>query len=433
MWNVRVNRLTDSGTPNDTDGSGASRSGAAAGSRALHPASVAARRPAKRVYLMAPARWKSARSAATDWSQLPAPSAWSHRAAPTPLIFSARAPNWRMCSAAVVLRTARLCAPVFVALRRLPLREIVRAARALPTGALPRWMKQPLLQWRRSVAAVSFAVLAAAIAVPLGIDVAHSQPDLEKYSKRAPVLPPVFASSAVATTAVDAPIQSMSGFESPAMLSTPATKGLDASARPASMPDADSWRNAGASTLLSDVSTMDLMMPIAEPDLDIASHQSLWAQVGKESGVDPLLLYSIALVESKSLHPGGDLAPTPWLFRVNDHLVVGERHHVQLQMAAASQLNAAVQDVGIMQVYYPMHRSAVRDPLTLLDPKTNISVAAKILHDGMHETHDPVLGVGYYHSHTPQLARDYGEAVMVVYQRLKGLYRSGKNTGITAR
>jgi hypothetical protein len=185
--------------------------------------------------------------------------------------------------------------------------------------------------------------------------------------------------------------------------------------------------------LLSDVSTMDLMMPIAEPDLDIGSHQSLWVQVGKEFGVDPLLLYSIALVESRSLHPGGDVGPTPWLFRVNDHLVVGERHHVQMEMAVASQLNATVQDVGIMQVYYPMHRSAVRDPLSLLDPKTNISVAAKILHDGMHETQDPVLGVGYYHSHTPQLARDYGTAVMTVYQRLKGVYRAGKSGQVVAR
>ena len=38
------------------------------------------------------------------------------------------------------------------------------------------------------------------------------------------------------------------------------------------------------SKLLSDVSTMDLMMPIEEPDLDIASRQSLWSQVGKASG-----------------------------------------------------------------------------------------------------------------------------------------------------
>jgi hypothetical protein len=172
----------------------------------------------------------------------------------------------------------------------------------------------------------------------------------------------------------------------------------------------------------TDVSTMDLMMPIAEPDLDITSRTSLWSQVGKAAGVDPLLLYSVALVESKALYPDGKVAPTPWLFRVNDHLVRGDRHDVQLAMAAASQFGSAVQDVGIMQVYYPMHRDAVRDPLSLLNPRTNISVAAKILRAGMRQTPDRVLGVGYYHSHTPSLARDYGTAVMTVYQRLRAIH-----------
>ncbi|MCW8808835.1 MAG: transglycosylase SLT domain-containing protein [Rhodanobacter sp.] len=196
--------------------------------------------------------------------------------------------------------------------------------------------------------------------------------------------------------------------------------------------DEPSHAEAPAS-LLSEVSTMDLMMPIAEPDLDIASRHSLWAQIGKSSGIDPLLLYSVALVESKALLPSGKIAPTPWLFRVNDHLVRGDRHHVQLEMAAATQFGSAVQDVGIMQVYYPMHRDAVRDPLTLLNPRTNITVAAKILRAGMHQTHDRVLGVGYYHSHTPRLARDYGTAVLTVYRRLKGVYRPGADAQVADR
>jgi hypothetical protein len=194
-----------------------------------------------------------------------------------------------------------------------------------------------------------------------------------------------------------------------------------------------SWPIGSDRRLLSDVSTMDLMMPIAEPDLDIGSRHSLWSQVGKVFGVDPLLLYSVALVESKALYPDGKVAPTPWLFRVNDHLVRGDRHDVQLAMAAASQFGSAVQDVGIMQVYYPMHRDAVRDPLTLLNPRTNITVAAKILRDGMRQTRDPVLGVGYYHSHTPALARDYGTAVLTVYQRLKAIHRTAGHGQVVAQ
>ncbi len=260
------------------------------------------------------------------------------------------------------------------------------------------------------------------MAVPLVSGVAHLQPELGSHaSLSGPVTVQTLAENRAAPVVSPPPALAEKTREVEPIVVLP--KAVSATRS----------QSSSSIALLSDVSTMDLMMPIAEPDLNIASRQSLWAQVGKEFGVDPLLLYSIALVESRSLHPGGDIGPTPWLFRVNDHLVVGERHHVQMEMAVVSQLNATVQDVGIMQVYYPMHRSAVRDPLSLLDPKTNISVAAKILHDGMHETHDPVLGVGYYHSHTQQLARDYGTAVMTVYQRLKGVYRSGKNAQVVAR
>jgi hypothetical protein len=259
-----------------------------------------------------------------------------------------------------------------------------------------------------------------ASAVLLGMGMVHSQPT------------PAFPSVPTAPLVWQQPAESTA---KPMVVSAPAPRAEEvasAPTQPSSTPDVR-VETSTPNALLSDVSTMDLMMPIAEPDLDIASQQSLWAQVGKESGVDPLLLYSVALVESRSLLPGGTVAPTPWLFRVNDHLILGERHHVQLEMAVASQLGSVVQDVGIMQVYYPMHRDAVRDPLTLLDPRTNISVAAKILRDGMHETRDPVLGVGYYHSHTEDLARNYGAAVMTVYQRLKTIYRPGRASRVVAR
>lgn len=238
-----------------------------------------------------------------------------------------------------------------------------------------------------------------------------------------------------ASVAAAVPARPVSALRAPSLPARPVS--ALAAPVPAGVPAVSSALRSGPDEsgrrLLSDVSTMDLMMPIEEPDLDITSRESLWSQVGKASGVDPLLLYSIALVESKALYPDGKVAPTPWLFRVNDHLVRGERHDVQLAMAAASQFGSAVQDVGIMQVYYPMHRDAVRDPLTLLNPRTNITVAAKILRDGMRQTRDRVLGVGYYHSHTPTLARDYGTAVLTVYQRLQAIHRPARRGQAVAR
>jgi hypothetical protein len=290
------------------------------------------------------------------------------------------------------------------------------------------WARMRILSWSawasayRYRLAAGFAVSAVAGIALMSLHIGTPHPDTPSAPVRTLAVVPASLAPAAVPPSLPAKLAPVTAIAAPIPASEPA--------------DSQSTRSTPAETghrLLSDVSTMDLMMPVEEPDLDITSRQSLWSEVGKASGVDPLLLYSVALVESKALYPDGKVAPTPWLFRVNDHLVRGDRHDVQLAMAAASQFGSAVQDVGIMQVYYPMHRDAVRDPLALLNPRTNIIVAAKILRDGMHETSDRVLGVGYYHSHTPALARDYGAAVLTVYQRLKAIHRPVGHAQIVAR
>ena len=372
-----------------------------------------------RVYLMAPARWKSGNSSArrrpvAPAVLMPAPAQWIRsRAVPSRLPPSAPRPAAERWLLPPTWPLDGWHVTVVAGLRRLVDTRIGAWARARMLS-WPGWVRA---HWRRLAAGVAVGAIAGTALVLLRLGISP-HPGVGSTPVRA-----VVAASAEPASVLRAP----SLPARPAPVSAPASAPTVASA----------IRSGPAETgrkLLSDVSTMDLMMPIEEPDLDIRSQHSLWSQIGKASGVDPLLLYSIALVESKALYPDGKVAPTPWLFRVNDRLVRGDRHDVQLAMAAASQFGgAAVQDVGIMQVYYPMHRDAVRDPLTLLNPHTNISVAAKILRDGMRQTPDRVLGVGYYHSHTPALARNYGTAVLTVYQRLKAIHRPAHRGQAMAR
>ena len=158
-------------------------------------------------------------------------------------------------------------------------------------------------------------------------------------------------------------------------------------------------------------------------DLDIANPDSFWAQAGKRYAIDPLLIYAVALVESRQLVGDNEVAPTPWVVRINDHLIRGDRAKVQSELQLAHALAAKVQDVGIMQVYYPAHYQMVTSPMSLLEPRTNIMVGAKLLAKALTESPDREIAVGHYHSRTPDKARFYGRAVLTVYSRLRSLKR----------
>ena len=154
-------------------------------------------------------------------------------------------------------------------------------------------------------------------------------------------------------------------------------------------------------------------------DLDITSRSSLWSKAGARYRIDPLLIYAVALVETRGTQPDGSVAPSPWIVRINGRLHSGTRAETEHAIELAHLLAAPVQDVGIMQVYYPMHRDIEPDPIALLNPARNIEIGTQLLHKAMHESTDPVLRIGYYHSHDVTLARGYGQQVLDVYRELK--------------
>lgn len=154
-------------------------------------------------------------------------------------------------------------------------------------------------------------------------------------------------------------------------------------------------------------------------DLDITSRSSLWAKAGARYRIDPLLIYAVALVETRETQPDGSVAPSPWIVRINGRLHSGTRAETEHAIELANLLAAPVQDVGIMQVYYPMHRDIEPDPIALLNPARNIEIGTRLLHKAMGESADPVLRIGYYHSHDATLARGYGQQVLDVYHELK--------------
>lgn len=149
---------------------------------------------------------------------------------------------------------------------------------------------------------------------------------------------------------------------------------------------------------------------------------SAWATAARAHGLDPVLLYALALQESRTLWADGLVRPWPWTLRSARD---GARRYPTAE-AAVEALEALLADgernvdVGLMQINWAYHHRRVAEPSALLDPRTNILVGAGILEEALKASHgDLERALGAYHHHPDsERARRYSDQVR---RRLEGL------------
>lgn len=149
---------------------------------------------------------------------------------------------------------------------------------------------------------------------------------------------------------------------------------------------------------------------------------TVWARVAAHHGLDPVLLYSVALKETR--HRAGVQVSAPWPFTLRGPQ--GSQFHPSraaaaqaLQRLMARHAPLAI-DVGLMQINLRWHGDKVSDPAQLLDAQTNLEIAAAILVDAIHSAPgDLELGVGrYHHWKHDTIARAYGRSVLNMVRSL---------------
>ena len=166
----------------------------------------------------------------------------------------------------------------------------------------------------------------------------------------------------------------------------------------------------------------------ASQDDPLGLNQSIWGETARKYGLDPYIIYAIALVESgKAYGDSSEQLVTPWFWTINSNSHLGafklatqqEAEQFLEVMTKRGRKSKVGIDIGIMQVNSRWHGNLVNDIKELLVPKINIDIGASILAKTMASTKDPVLGVGYYHSRTPWRAYQYGKTVLVLAELLK--------------
>lgn len=151
---------------------------------------------------------------------------------------------------------------------------------------------------------------------------------------------------------------------------------------------------------------------------------TIFDKAAKEHGLDPLLIYSVALAESASGRGDGQISPWPWTLRVPGEPFYAEsRDEAQEKFIEFQKLYGRSIDVGIMQVNIGWNGHRVSSFEDLLDPETNVMVGAEVLSEAINSTeNDLELGIGRYHTWKDEIrARNYGSRVLAIYRNLSDL------------
>lgn len=131
----------------------------------------------------------------------------------------------------------------------------------------------------------------------------------------------------------------------------------------------------------------------------------------------PALLGSIAKVESgRPIASVGRVQPWPWTIDADGQaLFLDSRAAVVAWAQQGLKRGVRFMDIGCMQVDWQLHPNAFKSLDQAFDPTANADYAARYLRSLYEEAHGNWdIAVGWYHSHTVDLAADYRDRVAAV-------------------
>lgn len=121
------------------------------------------------------------------------------------------------------------------------------------------------------------------------------------------------------------------------------------------------------------------------------------------ANVPPEILYAVALTESGTKTANGELRPWPWTLNIK-----GTGYFFNSQIEACSTLRQALTttsskriDVGIAQINIGYHGHYVTSPCELLEPYTNLRIAAMLLRQHYQQSNNNqnwLIVAGKYHA-----------------------------------
>lgn len=150
---------------------------------------------------------------------------------------------------------------------------------------------------------------------------------------------------------------------------------------------------------------------------------TVFERVGSEKNLDPVLLYALACIESAvASNAKGFVRPYPWVLRTSSGPYYGktkEEAVTELNRLLSRRKKRSI-DIGMLQINSVWHGHRVKNLVDLLDPYTNLSVAADILNECLARfPNNAFKAIGAYHSSDSRKAARYAKHVARLYSQLK--------------
>lgn len=157
----------------------------------------------------------------------------------------------------------------------------------------------------------------------------------------------------------------------------------------------------------------------------VALKGTIYEEPAISYGLDPLLLYSVALAESAwEGDSPGQIQPWPYTLRVAS-LPGNYQQSLQDALRELRDYEKSYQsiDIGMMQVNSKYHGHRVNSLSDLLVPETNLDIGAQILRETIDSAPgDLQLGIGRYHHWADEIrARSYGSRILAIYNNLRSI------------
>ncbi|MGI9295884.1 MAG: transglycosylase SLT domain-containing protein [Pseudomonadales bacterium] len=156
--------------------------------------------------------------------------------------------------------------------------------------------------------------------------------------------------------------------------------------------------------------------------------ESIWIKAASTHDLDPVVLYAVALQESRRMRPDGTVRPWPWTLRAPGYGALYFDSYIEAADKLVEIIESGVEnvDIGMMQINWHSNGHLLPDPKLILKPEHNVQLAARILRrelDGQQGDLDNALA----RYHTPSAARGarYATSVLSILQNLRdtrGLY-----------